>query len=238
MNISLSALFIGLAILTKGPVAFLIFLLTIMVYAILNKFRLKITLSEVLLFSFILIFTGGFWFLLQIIRGNFSVIADFIEYQVNLFRTQGAGHGGFPLYHVIVLLVGVFPASVLAVPGLFRKGSGDEPQISLTVFMKILFWVVLILFSIVKTKIVHYSSLCYFPFTYMAAVIMYQMHTGQYRMKKYLVWIISGTGFLYALIVFTLPFLDRYKSILLEHFIIDGSVCPGLHKCRCRMAGN
>jgi hypothetical protein len=37
-------------------------------------------------------------------------------------------------------------------------------------WMVILFWVVLILFSIVKTKIVHYSSLCYFPLTYLAAL--------------------------------------------------------------------
>lgn len=36
--------------------------------------------------------------------------------------------------------------------------------------MMILFWVTLMLFSIVKTKIVHYSSLCYLPLTYISAL--------------------------------------------------------------------
>ena len=35
--------------------------------------------------------------------------------------------------------------------------------------MMVSFWVVLILFSIVRTKIIHYSSFCYFPLTYLAA---------------------------------------------------------------------
>jgi len=221
LNVSLSALFIGLAILTKGPVALLVFLLCLVTYILLKKFNVKTSFADIVLFSFILIITGGFWFLLQIVNGNFSVIADFIKYQINLFSTRGAGHGGFPLYHVIVLLIGVFPASMLTLPGLFRKSRGNELQTGLTVFMKILFWVVLILFSMVKTKIVHYSSLCYFPLTYLAAVIIYQVYAGQYKLNKSLIWIITGTGLLYAIIIMSLPFFDRVKSVLLEHIVID-----------------
>ncbi len=44
--------------------------------------------------------------------------------------------------------------------------------------MLILFWVVLILFTIVKTKIVHYSSLCYFPLTFIGAWWLYYSETA------------------------------------------------------------
>ena len=76
--IILSAAFIGLGILTKGPVALLIFLLTAMVYWILNRFRSIVAFRDILLFALVLVFTGGFWFLLQIANGNFQVIADFV----------------------------------------------------------------------------------------------------------------------------------------------------------------
>ncbi len=221
LNVSLSALFIGLAILTKGPVALLVFLLTVMAYIIVKKFAVKISVADMLLFSVILVITGGFWFLLQLLNGNFSIIADFIAYQVNLFRTRGAGHGGFPLYHVIVLLAGVFPASILAIPGLFKSGVGNDRQVSLAVFMKILFWVVLILFSIVRTKIVHYSSLCYFPLTFLAATIIHRIYTGGFNLKKYWIWMISAMGILYSIILLIIPFFDRLKDAMLDLLKIE-----------------
>jgi hypothetical protein len=51
--------------------------------------------------------------------------------------------------------------------------------------MMSLFWVVLILFSIVQTKIVHYSSLCYFPLTYLATYGIQKLLSGQYQWKKW-----------------------------------------------------
>ena len=45
--------------------------------------------------------------------------------------------------------------------------------------MRILFWVVLILFTIVSTKIVHYSSLAYFPLSYLASVEIQKLQFGK-----------------------------------------------------------
>lgn len=165
----LSAFSIGLAILTKGPVAVLILTLTFIIWLIINKFRFKASVWHVIGYVLIVAFVGGFWFLLQILNGNRDLVLEFIRYQIELFTTAGAGHKGFLLYHVVVLLVGVFPASVLAIPVLFGKNQNNNlHKRQFILWMKILFWVVLVLFSIVKTKIVHYSSLCYFPLTFLA----------------------------------------------------------------------
>ena len=53
-------------------------------------------------------------------------------------------------------------------------------------WMLILFWVVLILFSVVQSKIVHYSSLCYFPLTYLAALTLMQLEE---RKIQFSIWL-------------------------------------------------
>lgn len=217
-QIIFSAAFIGLAILTKGPVALLIFLLTAGVYWIINRFKKIITFNHLLLYVTTLTVVGGIWFLLQAVNGNYSIIKDFIEYQVRLFQTEDAGHGGFFLYHFIVLLIGVFPASVFAIKG-FAFAKGDEAaQKEYKKWMVILFWVVLVLFSIVKTKIVHYSSLCYFPLTFLCSLVIYKYTENKQQVSK---WITSGiliVGSLITIVVASVPLLGRYNSHIIMLF--------------------
>lgn len=219
-KIMFSAGLAGLAVLTKGPVALLVLGLTLAVYLVLHRFRLKLTLSEAALFLLVLVFTGGFWFLLQIAKGNFSIIADFVTYQVRLFRTEDAGHGGFMLYHFIVLLAGVFPASFIALPSMFSSGKQESRQKDFRSWMAILFWVVLILFTIVKTKIVHYSSLCYFPLTYFAALTLYGFTPGRSSDRSpgqtILFIAVAAFALLLSVIVSLLVFIDSWKHILVE----------------------
>ncbi len=130
LKIAGSALFIGLAILTKGPVALLVFLLSAGIYLVIHKFKVRIRFTDFLVYLVVLSFVGGFWFILQILKGNMGIIADFIEYQIRLFRTHGAGHRGFLFYHFVVLLFGAFPASLLAFPALFgsKQGTGNKKE--------------------------------------------------------------------------------------------------------------
>ncbi len=181
-----SALSIGLAILTKGPVAVLVLVLTFIIWLVFNKFRLNASVWHVVIYFILVTLTGGFWFILQIANGNMDLVLEFIRYQIRLFSTQDAGHGGFFLYHVVVLLFGVFPASVLSIPVLLGKQNPENSlQKQSLLWMQILFWTVLILFSIVKTKIVHYSSLCYFPITFLAA---YYINSLIESKRKYPRW--------------------------------------------------
>jgi len=100
--------------------------------------------------------------LAEIRKNGPDVLHDFLQYQLDLFKNPVAGHGQPFWYHPLILLVGCFPASIFAIKGFFIPNTSlPDPQKRLLLWMKILFWVVLILFSIVKTKIVHYSSLCY-----------------------------------------------------------------------------
>lgn len=211
-----SSALIGLAVLTKGPVAVLVFGLVLFIYWILNKFRLKFNAFEILGYLLVLILVGGIWFLIQIMIGNFQVVLDFLAYQLRLFKNQDAGHGGFFLYHAVVLFFGVFPASIFALKG-FRRGYYDDPfQKRFKLWMIILFLVVFVLFSIVRTKIVHYSSLCYFPITYFGAYAIHRIINNRTQNYNWLHIIYSITGILYGIAAAILPFLMMNKNKILE----------------------
>lgn len=219
LHIAMAGFFIGLGILTKGPVALLVFGLTGFIYLIFRRFKISLRISDILLFLVTLIPVGGLWFILQIFNGNYSVIADFFAYQVRLFSTQGAGHGGFFLYHFVVLLIGVFPASVFALPGLLGTRTGSDTQRELYRCMLVLFWVVLILFTIVQTKIVHYSSLCYFPLTFMAAWQVTQGKESYARVKSIRI-LAAVIGISISLIVIVLTRVQDFRPFLLSHNLI------------------
>jgi len=222
----LSGFSIGLAILTKGPVAFVLFSLSVSVYFILSKFYYKtivfknLNFSSIFLFILITSITGGFWFLIQIFSGNFELIQQFIDYQIRLASTQDSGHGGFLGYHVVVLLLGVFPSSIFFIYGYnMNKDWSDELKI-FSRWMKILFWIVLIIFSVVKTKIVHYSSLCYFPMTFLAATKLYELIVNECEVKKSMKILFAVIGSILGVLVLIITQIDYFKVWLLNPEIV------------------
>jgi 4-amino-4-deoxy-L-arabinose transferase-like glycosyltransferase len=213
-RILLSSFFIALAILTKGPVALLVFGLCFLVFRVMKR-KAIMSWQHFFLFGFISVSLAGIWFGILALQGKGNLVMEFLLYQVRLFSTEDAGHGGSFFYHWIVLLIGCFPASVFAIRAL-RKKTADTPfEIHMLKFMRILFWVVLILFSIVKTKIIHYSSLCYFPLTYLAAYTCYKLMNGDYEWKKWMSILLSAIAFIFIAALSVFPFIDKFKAQLI-----------------------
>lgn len=215
-----SALWIGMAILTKGPVAFLVFCLVLISILIWKKFRVDIRGVDILIYAGVVMFVGGFWFILQMFHGNLQTIIDFISYQAGLFSENGAGHGGFFGYHFVILLVGVFPASVFAIAGFGKLYSKEGEHLVYRHFMIILFWVVLILFSIVNTKIVHYSSLCYFPLTWLAAEAIDNRISHSLKFNTLIHAGLLGIGLLLIIVVSFFPIASLFKEKILATELI------------------
>ncbi len=220
-NIILAATFAGLAVLTKGPVGFLLIALTGGVFLLWIKFKIKVRVIDVITYFAVLALVGGSWFIVQILSGNFDTVVEFVVYQVRLFKTQDAGHGGFFGYHFVVLFFGVFPSSILALKAFGNETTDETFYPFMKRWMIILFWVVLILFSIVKTKIVHYSSLAYFPLTFLAAGFVYSMFQNRAQWKKWMSVIIIAISVFVALPVMLLPFVDKFKYKIIESNLIN-----------------
>jgi len=221
LHLILAAFFIGLGILTKGPVSLLLFLLTAFFYMVLKKKYLVYLHWKVLSLSMaVLTLVGGFWFILQYFNGNAQILSDFIVYQIRLFQTKDAGHGGFLLYHFVVVFIGVFPASILALKG-YRKPKESSSLIAdFHLWMQILLWVVLVLFTIVSTKIVHYSSMAYFPVTFFGSYFIYQWLDGKIEFSKWLKIMLFAVAILWSLGIIILTFIGLNTQKIIASGII------------------
>lgn len=213
----LGGIFLGLAVLTKGPVAILVALLSFVVYMIVNKGLWGYKVKHLLLVAATALVTTSLWFGVEVIAHGWDFIREFISYQIRLFSTEDADHGGPFIYHFIVLFFGCFPASMFLFQYTRKRSTDNEYARAFTRWMWILFWVVLILFSIVKTKIVHYSSLCYFPLTYLAALQLQRLGAGEIKLKRRVVVLVLITGFLLALVVTVFPLAGIYKNALIPY---------------------
>lgn len=217
----LAGLFLGLAVLTKGPAAILIALLALVVYAVVSRGLPGIRwwhLGVVALFAALPVLA---WFGAAVLRYSATYgqwfLVEFIRYQARLFSTEDADHGGPFVYHFIVLLAGCFPASIFLFQYTGRRVTSGAPSHYFTRWMWVLFWVVLLLFSIVKTKIVHYSSLCYFPLTFLGALQLYRLSTGEIKLKPLVTVMMVVVGSIVALAVALLPVVGMYKQALVPY---------------------
>ncbi|HXC05207.1 MAG TPA: glycosyltransferase family 39 protein, partial [Bacteroidia bacterium] len=219
-RIFLSGLFIALAILTKGPVAGLIFGLCFIVYRIWTR-KPVMKWSHFFLSCITIAGIGSIWFLILALEGRASIISEFILYQIRLFSTEDADHGGPFYYHWVVLLIGCFPASVFAIRAFFKSETDTPYQKHMKRWMLILFWVVLLLFSVVKTKIVHYSSLCYFPLTFLSAYAAYKLMLEEWPWKKWMNALLLFTGGILGLLLIALPVIGLNKDKIIASGKID-----------------
>ncbi len=210
----LAGIFTGLAILVKGPVAFLIICIALGVYWILEKFKFYLNILDFGIFTLVTLLTASIWFGLVTLFNGPQFAIEFTIRQWELFSQQDAGHGGFFGYHFVVLLVLVFPASIFTIRSMGKLVAGRPYQNDMRKWMLILFWVVLILFSIVSTKIIHYSSLAYYPMTYLAALVIYQMQKG---LVKFSWWMKMSLGVImgiFVLALLALPWLGMNIEVL------------------------
>ena len=219
----LAGLFIGLAVLTKGPVAILVAVLAFVVHVIINKGWGGYKFSDLVYIGIAALLPIAAWFGADVLIYGWSYgkwfVNEFIGYQIRLFRTEDADHGGPFFYHFIVLLIGCFPASAFLFQYLGKQSHAQKAK-AFTRWMWIMFWVVLLLFSIVKTKIVHYSSLCYFPLTYLAALQVYKLiHEGAF-IKKWVKGILIFITAIWGILLTALPLVGIYKNKIIP-FVDD-----------------
>ena len=206
---------VGLGIMTKGPVALLVILMVFGVFFLWKKFRIPANFSHYIGFAASLIVIGGLWFFIEWVSGRGYIIEDFINYQIRLLQTQDAGHGGPFYYHFVVLLIGCFPMSVFALGGFTIHQEKDSLK-EFQRIMLLLFVLVLLLFSFVNTKIIHYSSLCYFPMSFFAANFLNAQFNGKNKENLIQKFTLPLVGGLLLILFFALPFLGNHIEILRE----------------------
>ncbi|HAJ80679.1 MAG TPA: glycosyl transferase [Fibrobacteres bacterium] len=210
----LSGIFIGLATLAKGPAAVIIITLCGFTYWASKRFVRIISIRQIIVFFGAVCLVSSLWYGLETILHGPWFVMEFVKYQAHLFTRGEAGHGRPFYFHPVVLLFGCFPASFLAIRMLFGSKKFSGKQAFFTNWMAILFWVDLVLFSIVKTKTVLYSSLTYFPITYLAVGFICSVKQGTIAWNKFYTIAITAFGLLVAAVIAVFPVVMRHPAWL------------------------
>lgn len=209
----LAGIMSGMSVITKGPVGFLILVLTAALVFIFRKFRSIPDIKYFLIFIAGLLMPISIWLGAELYFHGTEIIVRFVRYQVELFSQPVAGHGQPFYYHFVVVLLGCFPSSVFGLSRLITN-KNDSDQAWMSVWMRALFWVVLILFSLSTTKIVHYSSLTWPPLAYLAAR---QLEDLRMPLPKITAWLYLLLAFLWTMALTGVPCLLAHKELLLSY---------------------
>ena len=212
---ALAGLFIGLGTLTKGPVALLVFLLVFLIYFILKRFKRFPGVKKILCFTFFFTAVCLLWFGQEIMENGLWFLKEFLAVQAELFLHPVASHGEPFYYHFVVVFIGCFPISIIALPVFF--GKFKEVKMYFLQIMKILFWTVMILFSLSTTKIVHYSSLTYMPLAFLATVYLDELLDGKVTVKKWMLSLIIFMGLVFSFLLAALPYVANHPELLLPY---------------------
>ncbi|HXL86518.1 MAG TPA: hypothetical protein VN927_04880, partial [Gemmatimonadaceae bacterium] len=137
--------------------------------------------------------------------------------QLELLRTGVAGHTGPWYFHFVVLALGCFPASVFAISALGRRTVDSAKLRDFRLWMILLLIIVVVVFSLVQTKIVHYSSLAYFPITFLAALAITDVEREGAIFPRYLGFAAGGIGLIWATVFIALPVI----GLMIAHNQLD-----------------
>lgn len=218
----LAGAFLGLATLTKGPAGLLMFLLSFAVWALLTRFKRLPGLRSTLTFALAFLGVSSLWFGVEVIQRGPWFVNEFVKYQIELFFTPVAGHRQAIYYHFVVVFFGCFPMSMLALPVLLsKKMDAGQEFIRL---MRVLFWVVMILFTIVATKIVHYSSLAYFPLSFLAGTYVHRLIQQRQVAAGYVWRLLLAVGCFFGGAFVAVPLLAQHNDLLIPFLKNDFAV--------------
>ena len=209
-NVFLSGLFSGLAILTKGPVGLLIVLLSCSIYSF--SAREKISWKKIFIFIFTVIIVSSPWYMIELINKGPWFLIEFIKYQIELFSKPVAGHQQPVFYHFVVVLFGCVPFSLFALRNIFKDSKSD---LRFEKMMRICFWTVLILFTIVSTKIVHYSSMAYVPLSFLGSIEIYKIIKGKRFSKGIKLFLLLLSSFISTILSVFIYLLIYQKDIIM-----------------------
>lgn len=199
---------LGLAVMTKGPAALAVTVITYLVFKLLTD-RLALpwlALGKAFLVFLITVFS---WYGTETLVHGTWFLEKFFQYQIELLTQPVAGHEQPFYYHFVIFTLACFPISLFVYRAMFLKWEKLE-DILLKRFMLIWFWTIMIIFSLSQTKIVHYSSLLYFPAAFLSAMYITRLIQNQEKVK----W---ESHLLYGIIVLIWGIIPSCINLIVNH---------------------
>ncbi|MDH4226011.1 MAG: glycosyltransferase family 39 protein [Deltaproteobacteria bacterium] len=207
--LGMAALAMGLAVLTKGPLGGVIPLAAWGVMR-LAAGEARFHPGHILVLAMGSLSVVAAWVGANFLAHGEDFLLGFTRFQGQLFSGPLDGHVGPVYYHFAVALVGMFPFSPLlllyTLSGPRRWVWGGQAR---NLAVHSLGWAgfVLVLFSLVQTKLPHYSSSMYVPLSLLAALALAGLAEQNRALPRWIGWVMALYGLLLGGVFMAAPYL-------------------------------
>lgn len=165
-----ASLCMGLGVITKGPLGGVIPLVAFATYKIVYR-RPGIHPGHFIYCAVLSLSIGFSWYFLNALAHGEGFIRGFWDFQMALFTKTLEGHSGPFFYHFVIVLLGLLPWTVFLFLYRPRAVHSANPHYRPLFFLGVGWTVfVLVLMSLVSTKLPHYSASVYIPLTLIVAI--------------------------------------------------------------------
>ncbi len=197
----------GIATLTKGPLGGVIPLVAFTGYKVFNR-KPGIRITHFLYCAVLSLSIALSWYLVNWISTGESFLEGFIEFQLLLFSKPMEGHEGPFFYHFAVAFFGLLPWTALLFAYRPKQITRNNQHIQPLYFFGIA-WIVfvLVLFSLVSTKLPHYSASIYIPLSMIVTFNIQNAISSKTGLPKWSVWLTFALGMGLVLVFISMPFL-------------------------------
>lgn len=210
----------ALAVLTKGPIGFLLPGLIILIYLAVSHNLKELLYLKIPLGLLLLTFIGGSWYIYMYTMHGSNFINVFLGVH-NWLRATVSEHPQFNVwyYYIIVTLIALFPWSFIISYKLYtqRKRLHKHNHITpFTIFLGIWALTVLIFFTCMATKYTTYTFPALAPMTILIAILC-KPHYRFIRKAAIL------TVMLYGILTYTvaMPLMNHASSVITSQYILN-----------------
>lgn len=219
-----SACFTALAMLIKGPVGFILVWLTVIITFVSTLARTGMGYTNFLKWILLTVFLFFIWLFYDMYRHGWDFSSRFLQYQLSHWGTQTANEKNFWYYHILILLAGCFPASAFVFQGFVNVSYEPVYQKILRQMMVSCLIAVVLFYTILKTNIIHYSTVAYLPISFLAALNINRIIQGEIKWTWIEYLILFIIGLFWCIVLIGIPYsgahLDIIKPVVQDKFLI------------------
>ncbi len=212
--LTIASVSMGLGVLTKGPLAGVIPLIGYGVYKGVYRHP-KISLVHFFFCGGLSLSVALSWYVANWWVHGFRFIEEFIGFQQALFSKPLEGNQRPFFFHFVVAFIGVFPWTPFLFLFKFKHIPKAYPHLRpLLIISAVWLGFVLVLFSVVTTKLPHYSASIYIPLSFIIALCLERLIQTQRRIPRWIIalYFLMGTGFSGLLLSFYLLIDNHFKD--------------------------
>ncbi|MBU2510662.1 glycosyltransferase family 39 protein [bacterium] len=222
---------LGLAFLTKSPLGSVIALVAFGGFKLFNR-KPAVRMGHFLFCAVLSLSVALSWYVANWVVSGGDFIAEFIQFQLNVFSKPLQGHQGPFYYHFVIAFFGLIPWTAFLfsfkMDKVFAVNSHFKPLFSLC-----LAWItfVLVITAFVSTKLPHYSASVYIPFSLLIAMSLHQKMESREKLPKWVIVLYGILGCGLAVLTMVVPKLAdeflRRKQIVFSFSWPNGLYVAG-----------